>query len=562
MLGATGTYEQREREAMESAYQRLFAALDRHGVQGLSVTQSVKLSRGKVNTNRYFVRFTEDRMNRDAVKEVCLSLRLPMQADAWIQTQAGGWGTLGAVSAALVRGEMHYRAYFRTGEHEPGDTYLWAVEWPADGARGEHGRRRYRVLDLHSADEMRALLGAQVRPEDARERAIFEGWLALLRRGGERVQVLEVVESNTSRLSFDAAPAFEQPLRMGAIAQEWALWCAAFGIDASGLGAWWGEVADGKLENTTFGRDGNGELFVGLYFGRYERPMESCDLRAGAARAASVKASAAAAPLEEPKVGQRVFVLGEIHVTPRDQNGRTQEAVPQNGANLHATGSPVAPLAAMLAESPEASTEFHWTVERNGMPLYVLNMPMETAREGLHGFVQEMAAPRSSDEALEPVPIVAVGGRMTGRTEEVRGHTVPVLTPNARAMFRWRPAGLLETMAEPVPPGIGSAMNLLQEKAHGTGTKAAERAYAFAATQPLAWVPAFVAAGARGLQLAVISAQPHHAGLFGDGRVDVHLLFQRARVPEASTKLEAVLTVDVSDDSPFATGPVMFWERL
>jgi hypothetical protein len=564
MASAFAVPESAEATAAEHAYGRVFTQLKRRGVQGLAVTQSVKLARGSVEANRYFVRFASTAADIEQAQECCRGLGFPMQAEPWVQTQLGGWAGLGAIGVARIRGEMHYRAYFRTGQERTGDIYVWAVEWSAT-SRSEHGRRQYRVLDLHTAEEMRGPLGDAMCLETEEERTVFENWLKLLAFSSDRNQLLEVRESNTGRLSYDAAPAFAEALTMDRMTPFWTAWCEAFGIDAAAYGAWWQSVAEGRIENTTFGRDGKGRLFVSLYFGTYEQPMPPQVFPALLRSKGLAASDANGVGSQEPKAGALVFAIGAIRVAPADPQDRNlSETLPPQGISLHAAGAAAEPVANLLQNSPEASKDLLWTLEVNGTPVYCLELDTEAsefALDGLHSFVRKMSV-RQPSSAPESLPISAVGGRLTGESRMVNGLSVPMLKPDARSMFTWTPAGLMETMAEAEPPGLASALNLLRELAKRPGSEAGDRAMNFAATQPAALAPAFRAAADAGLQLARIAVAAHNVAIFGSDRIDVRFLFQLAKAPQSVAKLEAVLTVDVQETSPFCTGPVRLWERL
>lgn len=536
----------------------LFVALKRRGVRGMSVTRSVKLSAGALEAGRYSVRFDATADNMEAAAQTCRQLRLPHQAEAWIQTQMGGWSSLGPLASARVQGRTFYRAYFRTGEEKTGAFYGRAVEWSASGA-AESGYKHYRLLDVHTPAAIDESLRGRLQLRDDLERSAYAGWLDILRMGGERVQLLEVTESQGARLSYDAAPAFPEPVTMQQISPLWRRACAAFGADDVLASTIVNSLSGGALENTTFGRDSRGGLFMALYFGAYHEPFALDTSRASTPATPSGLIPSDA----KSSAGSLVFVLGQVRVAAADERRRLREALPANGLFLRASSLGAASLSSLLDAHPEASSELDWTIEVGGKPTYVLQIGddgADYAGDSLRSLVRSMSGPISSNAASDPV-LVAVGGRLTGDTRTVDGILLPVLIPSPSAMFSWTPRTLLRSAQGPIPASLGSTLNLFHELSKQAGQRPTDRAMNFLATQPAALAPVLGSAEERGVALNSISTGAHNINLFGLDRIDVTLHFKPIR-QRSTASLDAIFTVDVSTASPFMTGRASLMERL
>ena len=536
----------------------LFVALKRRGVRGMSVTRSVKLSAGALEAGRYSVRFDPTTDNMEAAAATCRQLRLPHQAEAWIQTQMGGWSSLGPLASARVRGRTFYRAYFRTGEEKAGAFYGRAVEWSAGGA-AESGYKHYRLLEMHTPVAVDESLKGQLQLRGDLERSAYTVWLDILRMGGERVQLLEVTESDGARLSYDAAPAFPEPVTMEQVSPLWRRACAAFGADDGLASTIANSLSGGALENTTFGRDTRGGLFMALYFGAYEEPFAL-----GASGSSKPTTSGGLIPSDtKSSAGSLVFVLGQVRVVAVDEQRRLREALPTNGLLLHDSSPGAALLSSLLDVHPEASSELDWTIEVGGKPTYVLQIGddgADYANDSLRGLVRSMSGPIDSNAASDP-GLVAIGGRLTGDTHTVAGIPLPVLIPSPSAMFSWTPQTLLHSTQGSIPASLGSTLNLFRELSKQAGQRPSDRAMNFLATQPDALAPVLRSAEERGVALNWISTDAHNINLFGMDRIDVTLHFKPIR-PRSTASLDAIYTVDVSTASPFMTGRASLLERL
>lgn len=542
-------------KAGEAAYMRLFEELSARGVRGLKVTQSAKLSAGQMEASRYFVRFAPSRYAAEDVMECCRHLGFPQQAEAWVQTQLGGSSGLDAVGAAQIHGEMYYRAYFRTGLEIPGTIYCWAIEWNAAGSRS-HGKRSYRMLDLHTVAQMQEPLSHVLRLTDARETEIYQAWMDILQRGGDYCQLLEVSETNSSRLSFDASPAFVAPMKVSDIQDIWQRWCRAFGIETESHREWWERAASSKIENTTIGRDGRGALFASIYFGPYDRPL----VPARSTGATKIPVSLQSV-LHTPIAGEGVpiFVLGKVGAVPNNPMAvRSLEAGDDPMRSAKMLAEPEG-LQAMLEARPEAGSEFAWTVDIHDAPAYLVAMDSahpEFTQNTMKEFLRDANAPEPQKRA----DISAIAGRIAGWSRLPDGRSVPVLRPNPRSMFCWSVTALLETLPQPVPDGLDDFMRSLLARAGNPGVSAQDRVMNFMATQPSAFVEAFARASERGLRFADIEVTPNHLQALGYSRWDVRLMFSPPLSRSHLARLTAEFTVDASEEIPIFVGTMRSWE--
>jgi hypothetical protein len=513
-----------EQPRARRAYEHAFRVVQQSGAKDITVSHSVKFSRAKFSGNdtlqsdRYFLRFQSS-----APREICRRLAFPGSAEAFVQTSAGGWSSLGSVGSALSGDQVSYRSYFRSGEDVPGRVYGWAIEWNSR-PQPLHIKRKYTRLGDGSVARARDWIERELSVKSKADHTLVDGWIQFLTRHAE-CQLLEVSDPSSGRLSLDASPAYAAPVTMGEYADLWESWHGVLGGDGRRYASWLKRVSSAETENIAIGRGSDGELFTTVYFGKFDRPQNFDDV----------------APVQPPSrtATSPVFAIGQIGVD-LDQSRLDQLAshfVPE--VQLAVLRGDQGALAAALQECPEAAPAFSWTLNIGGAPAFSIQPASENA---------ETVYAMLVDFLREQPERVSIAGTATGS----------ILNPALRGMFSWATAALMESLGD-VPAALGDCLARLYAEHQNSGTEPRDRALNFAVTQPSMFVEAFRAASGFELSFRSIRVAPHLFQSHGLNWWDVHLIFAPRR-PTPGARLETVVTVDVSDPLPVFVSNIQLFQ--
>lgn len=530
----------------EAAYLWPFALLEEGGVRSLSVTHSVKLSYRGLESDRYFIRFPNVGVEAETVADVCQRLHMPSLAEQWVMTGAGGWTQAGSVGAARSGSGIMYRAYFRTGVETPGEVYGWGVEWSRSGEPG-HARRRYTLLHAQTAQEARPIVTSAIHPSASRtDDEVFEAWMEVLSSAPGAVQFLEVRDPVSGRLSFDAAPAFDEALKFEGAAECFERWLGAFGIPAAEWNQIAGRAAGMGIQNIALGRDASNRLFATVYFGPYDRPQSGRNTGSGLVPSAVT-------------IGEPVFTVGILGalIAPDQWERWLESPVPEFRAAAETRNLQL--LCDALRLYPAEAVGVSWTLDVDGASIYLLepdNAFSADVYAMLVDFFSEELARQSGAPGIERI---AVAGRIGGTRLLRADLEVTVLRPIPREMSSWSTSALVQSLAQPEPPGLRDFLAALYARQKNAGTQARDRALNFISTQPGAYAGAFTVAAATGRAWDSISVSPHLLRARGRDWFDVSISFSPIRDPGLS-QMQAVMTVDVREPMPFFSGPLRLLE--
>ncbi|MEM8960121.1 MAG: hypothetical protein AAGD38_01465 [Acidobacteriota bacterium] len=507
------------------------------GVDGVTVSPSIKLSTDGLRQNRYFARFPAERADPEDIREVCRRLAMPSVAMHVAEQQFGGWRMAGALGAALLDGRVGYRAYFRSGIEAVDRVYGWSLEWRP----GASAWAIKRYLPTRGETPEAARLAAErlltPRPR-SRDQQLVDGWVAMLAEAGPRVQILRVENPTSGRVSLDAAPAKVDQRGAEHADASWQLWCRALGISPEPVDDWRRRAVGGRLENVAIGRGDDDELFVTVYVGPFEEPPPPI------AEPSRERVAVAPGPVRQPPV----YAIGRLAFDPR--GARLLDALETPAGDLRPVSG--RRLLEAMARDPVLATAVDWTLELDDSAVFALapvagldTLLVDTLAEQLHASSQR-------------VERISLPGHLVGWQTLSSGRRVPRVRPEPRGLFTWSTAALLGTLPAPVPPGLESFLDRLYDGRQRRGIEARDRLLNFVSTQVSLLAEIFARQHGLGRVLTAVEVTPRLGPSVGE-RWDLVLRFAPPGPITLRAAIDVRVGIDVSEPLPVIIGAPRSW---
>lgn len=279
-----------------------------------------------------------------------------------------------------------------------------------------------------------------------------------------------------------------------------------------------------------------------------------------------LSAAGTAAPLPSRAPGARgvlVYALGMIgyDLPTRSRRASLHQQIGGDGPDDPAS------LLAHLDQHPHDATEVQWTLNLQGMPIYVIQPTgafAATAYELLRRFLRE--------QAEEGVERVSLPGVVAGTTTHRSGLEVPVVEPVIRGMYSWTTEALVSTVIEAAREGERRAegeealragvRNFLERvyfELRNLGREPHERAINFAATNAFEVERVYERAIGEDMELDTIGVEPSAVCPPGSDCWDVKVVFFFPNNPTQTVRRLYQFTVDVADVVPATVGPMRSW---
>ncbi len=514
----------------------------------LPVTQSLRLTIGTLQTDRYFVPVKLAPAAPDRHLGLVTTLCFPGEARELVDRQLGGWDRLGALGAAWDGELCGYRAYFRSGIERPGEVYGWGIDWIP--GRSAFSVKTYTLL---SADDPQAtadlVRGSLKEPDGSTEQQITESWLELLDHLCGRLQLLEVRDLRGTRSSFDVAPAWEEPLRLEQLRTIGSKWLSLFGLSSSTLNQF--DRFDGNVVNLALGRDNHGVMFASIYHGTYPRP------------AAVVPPPSSRPLLEEDDHTEsllqrgKVFAIGRIGYDSGDDTTHTA-FVDLERSNAEIAANDASRLQSLLAAKPELASRIAWTFEIGGTAVYRI-APAGAFAESSFAALVEFFHDQMEDDLALRVERVSLAGTIVGSHTLSDGRRVAVVRPVVRGLRSWSTRALMGSLDAGRLAEVAQFLERLYEERRNFGLHPEERALNFVATQPAAVAPAFHDAFRQGLRFQDIEVRPARQRQHSRDWWDVLFIFRAPVTAVSIADHVAAITVDVLDDIPVLVRAHPLW---
>jgi len=288
---------------------------------------------------------------------------------------------------------------------------------------------------------------------------------------------------------------------------------------------------------------------------------------AGAFAAAADVPSAARPAISLPALsgaGSLVYALGAIGYDLPTRSRRASLHQRIGGAGPDDPGA----LLAHLDEYPHDATEVQWTLNMQGMPIYVI-LPRgafaNTAYELLRRFLRE--------QLEEGVERVSLPGVITGTTLHRSGLEVPLVEPAIRGMYSWTTEALVSSVidaagkgervsderTEQLRSGVQNFLERVYFELRNLGREPHERAINFAATNAFEVEGIYEQAIGEEMELDSIDVEPSSVCPPGSDCWDVKLIFFFPNRPVQTVRRLYRFTVDVADVVPATIGPMRSW---
>ncbi|WP_070962638.1 hypothetical protein [Vibrio sonorensis] len=227
----------------------------------------------------------------------------------------------------------------------------------------------------------------------------------------------------------------------------------------------------------------------------------------------------------------------------------------------------------------ESSNNLHWTINQNGIPIYVICPNGAFAQkqyyrlvEFLHDQNEDTQDDQKNDIRHDPSKLIKVGiqGKIVGMAKLFTGQTVPVIEPVLRGMTLWNSDALygsiennlLSEIKDRDPDLIKSdflkLLNRIFCEMENDGTSSESRAINYVATNIHQMGQVFSLAIREGLQLSQISCVESDIKRDGIVMYDVDLVCFDPLDNRKARKTYRQ-TVDVSDISPVFVGGMREW---
>lgn len=216
-----------------------------------------------------------------------------------------------------------------------------------------------------------------------------------------------------------------------------------------------------------------------------------------------------------------------------------------------------------LVTSPSDADALQWTLNIDGMPLYVLKPEGPFASETynlLRTFLRDQV-----DEGAERVSLAGV---VTGSVLHRSGVEIPVVNPDVRGMYSWTTAALLDSLRpadaaenddDDIRGGMKNFLDRVYYEIRNLGREPWERALNYAATNAFEAERVFEAAISQNMELDTISVEPSPLAPAGSSYWDVKLLFFFPERAGESVRRAYRFTVSVDDVVPATIGPMRAW---
>lgn len=284
------------------------------------------------------------------------------------------------------------------------------------------------------------------------------------------------------------------------------------------------------------------------------RPVDAAEQSTQVSAPESAEQSAASLLPRTPKYA---FALGRLSYDIPDETRRTAlvRIIEQQGI----AGSPEDPavFAALLDRSPWLAMEVTWIVEREGSPLYALEIFGDNAPVILSSISSGVGEQVSGAVEEMSFPGIVTGSLMTLST----GETVPLLrmtTP--RGLYGWRRRD--QVMRLPLPPRgrveLERMLDAIDDGEPNDGTHSHVRAINYLVTNPaqLAWSAGV--ASEQGFRFDTIGVQRSTLNRPYSDCWDIDLTFRDPERP-ARARLVHRHSVDVGDILPVSIGRPRTW---
>ena len=287
----------------------------------------------------------------------------------------------------------------------------------------------------------------------------------------------------------------------------------------------------------------------------------------------AIEAAPVAAPRPDGLTGQvlgddLVYALGQIGC---DFPSRSRRASVKQRMEGSASPDDPANLLTHLDEYPHDATAIQWTLNLEGVTIYILEPSGPFAHEAyglLRRFLREQL-----DEGVERV---SIPGIISGMARHRSGIALPVVAPEIRGMYSWTTKALVASVVQAagveggrqkearsrrdeLRAGVTSFLERVYFELRNVGRAPHERAVNFAATNAFEVARVYEHAIRQDMELETIEVEPSAVPPPGTNCWDVKLVFFFPNRPAPGVRRLYRFTVDVADVVPATVGPMRSW---
>jgi cyanobactin maturation PatA/PatG family protease len=299
-------------------------------------------------------------------------------------------------------------------------------------------------------------------------------------------------------------------------------------------------------------------------------PSAGCDCPAcqGKAEAGSGGCTCPACQARAAAAGGLVFALGQVSFDLISEARR--DSIAQHMGGPAANPWDAAEMLAYLKKCPWEAASIAWTLNVDRTPLYAI-----APAGSFSGRAYEWLGQFLDEQLRGEVELVAIAGRLAGRTRLFNGQVVPVVIPELRGMSSWSTGALVRAVVGEPPPdkataatreafarkeaGVRNFLHKVYYELRNLGVAAEERAINFAATNAFEVGKAFEAAHREAMELDTVEVERSTICRPESDCWDVKIYFFYPERQVQTVRKVYRFTVDVSDVVPVTVGPLRSW---
>jgi cyanobactin maturation PatA/PatG family protease len=221
---------------------------------------------------------------------------------------------------------------------------------------------------------------------------------------------------------------------------------------------------------------------------------------------------------------------------------------------------------AHLDANPSDAAAVQWTLDLDGVPIYVLQ-PSGPFASDVYALLRQFMR----EQIEEGVERVSIPGVVSGSARHRSGLVLPVVNPTLRGMYSWTTQALVSAVMEAAPAegtepkaddeskraGVSNFLDRVYFELRNVGRDPHERAVNFAATNALEVERVYERAINEEMELETIDVEPSGLCAPGSNCWDVKLLFFFPARP--SVRRLYRFTIDVADVVPAIVGRMRSW---